>query len=189
MMKNPLKVLIISCWSILLVMVCLKPLLSDQLLAGTNNQTFINVCEYIETSIWLSLPIYLLVNVTTTSLYFMAVFQWRKINWKFTIFLIIYTTLKVFLYNATWQIVFFIFDIILMVVYPILKDKTLWRRALLGFVLNFTFQIISQFLKLDNAKYFDKYLVTGIITSIDYYIMLILYYLYSIRRKEVPYNG
>lgn len=187
MMKNPFKVLIISCWCLLLVMVCLKPLLSDQLLAGTSNQTFINVCEYLDKS-FLYYIFAFIINVSTCSLHFMAVLKEKKPNLKWFIPICIYVILK--LVFTKFNDILFIIDILVMIGLPIIINKKLWLRSIVGFLLIFVFQLISQILKLENAKFFDKHFLTATIMSIDYYIMLILYWLYSIKeRKEVKING
>lgn len=184
MMKNKYFVLIISCWVLLLICVIAKLFGANIFIAGTNNQTFIDFCNYIQNSFWYYIvaPLF---NISTATIYYMAVMKKRKpqIMWLFPY--IIYAIIKT-IFNKL-DVLFFILDIIVMIGLPLIFDRKLWLRSTIAFLLNLGFQFISMFLKLNNYQMFDNNLVVGIILSIDYYIMLILFWLYSIEKvkKEV----
>ena len=73
-----------------------------------------------------------------------------------------------------------------------LKPKQ-WLRVPLGFILDFSFQFISVLVKdLSLYEFISDNLLITLIWCIDYYVMLILYYLYSNElriRKELKNNG
>ena len=48
MMKNKYKVLIISCWVLLVIAMILKLLGSDWFIATSDNKRFIKLCDYID---------------------------------------------------------------------------------------------------------------------------------------------
>ena len=188
MMKNPIKVLIITCWVLLLVCCIIKIFCKDLFIAGTDNVNFINLCNYINQTKWLNFAVRYNINYMSCSIYYMAVLRESRPtlnSLKWMIPLAIYITIKLLFYHT---VVFFILDIVMMVGLPILieHNKKVIIFAIVGFGLNTLFQLISMWLKLNNYKMFDDNLLVGIILSIDYYIMLTLYMLYSIKyfKKE-----
>lgn len=181
MMKNNYKVLIISCWSLLLVCCLIKLLGADLFLAGTDNERFISLCSFIDTTILRYVILYVM-NIVSTSIYFMAVLKEKKPNIKWLVPYIIYVILKFIFEDFT--MLFFIFDMLITIGLPILIDKKKWLRIIIGMGLNIGFQIISMFLKFDKFTMFDNNTLVFTILSIDYYIMLILYWLYSIKEKR-----
>ena len=56
---------------------------------------------------------------------------------------------------------------------------------IIGVALVFAFQFLSMLLKMNQYAMFDENLVVGLILSIDYYIMLVLYWLYSVHFKKL----
>ena len=70
----------------------------------------------------------------------------------------------------------------MMVGLPILIDYKKWYISLLAFGLTLIFELISMFLKLDNYKIFDDNVLVSLLLSIDYIIMLVLFWLYRIRK-------
>ena len=180
MMKNKYKVLIITCWILLILAVIAKLFGADWFIAQTDNQRFMDICNYIQNSFWYYI-VSIIVNVTTSSIYYMAVLKEEKLtikSLKWLIPLIIYAVIKsIFHTNHT---LFVILDIVLMIGLPILIAPKRFIWILLGFGLVTAFQFISVLLKRDNYNVFGDIVLVSLIISIDYYIMLILYWLYSI---------
>ena len=182
MMKyDPYKVLIITCW-ILLGICCLTKLFwSDLFTIHAKNETFINVCNYIQNSFWFYI-VTIPYNTFTCSLYYMAVLKQKKPDLRWFIPLVVYNVIKSFFYYM--NILFFVLDTIMMIGLPILLNPRKWYRAIIGYFLTLIFQVISWFLKLDNYNIFLDNLVVGLILCIDYVIMLILFWLYSIKNNH-----
>jgi hypothetical protein len=118
----------------------------------------------------------------------MAILKETRPHLVWFLILIVYASVKVVFYN---KVVFFILDIILMVVLPLILKPKYWIAILVGFVLNFGFQLISMATKMNNYKMFDENTLVGIILNIDYILMLTLFWLYRIKpnKKEVSNNG
>lgn len=187
MVKNPFRVLIITCW-VSLILCCITKLFgANWFIAHTDNQTFIDFCNFVVNNAFWNFIIRFTVNVISSSIYYLAVFQQNKPNLKWFIPLIIYATLKSIWYK--YQVLFFITDLVMTIGLPLLIDYKRWYIIILGVVLTLAFQFISMLLKMNQYSMFDENLVVGLILSIDYYIMLILYWLYSLylknRNKEV----
>jgi len=182
MMKNPFRVLIITCW-ILLGLCCIAKLFgANWFTPAANNKNFIDACNYVETSFWYYI-ISATFNIITTSIYLMAVLKQNKPDIRWLIPLIIYAILKSIFHTQT--VLFFILDIaVIMLGIPLLINHKLWLRIVLGVLINVLFQYISLYLKLDNYKVFGDNVLISLILSIDYVIMLVLFWLYSIRKIE-----
>lgn len=181
MMKNNYKVLIISCWSLLGVCCVLKLLGLDIFLVGSDNERFITLCNYIDNS-FIKYFVYFVFNIVTSSIYYMAVLKEKKPNLKWLIPYMIYAILKL-VFNQ-YDIVFNILDFIIVPLLPIIINKKYWLRAIIGLGLMLGFQAISLIIKLDHFTMFDNNTLMGVLLSIDYIIMLMLYWLYSIREKK-----
>ena len=182
MMKDRYKVLIISCWSLLGICFLVKLLGANIFIASSENERFITLCNYIDTTFIRYIILYIS-NIISGSIYYMAVLKNNKPKIKWLIPYCIYVIIK-FIFED-YVSLFFLLDVAIMTIYPILFDKTIWKRAIIGFGLNLGFQLISQFLKLNNFAMFDDNTLVFLLLSIDYYIMLILYWLYSTKRKEM----
>ena len=182
MMKNPFKVLIITCW-ILLLLCCIAKLFgANWFIASTNNQNFLDFCKYIEETFWFYI-FTAIFNIVTCGIYYMAVLKQNKPDLRWLIPLIIYAILKSIFYKQ--KILFFILDFVMTLGLPLLLDHKRWLWIIIGVALTFAFQYISMFLKLDNYNIFSENAFVSMVLSIDYIIMLLLYWLYSIRNKEV----
>lgn len=176
-MKNKYKVLIISCWAIFLIATAFKMFGANLFIAGSNNETFIRVCNYIQNSI-IYYIIGTLFNIVGTTFYLMAVLEEKKPKLLWFIPLVLYTIVKT-IFNK-YDVLFFILDIsVIMIGLPLLINYKMWLKISIGVVLNIVFQLLSQFLKLGQYGTFDNNVVIAVILSIDYYIMLVLFYLYS----------
>lgn len=186
MMKNPFRVLIITCW-ILLILCCIAKLFgANWFIAHTDNQTFISFCDYVVATPFLNFLVRFVVNTISSSIYFMAVFQQKKptLNGlKWFIPLVIYTTFKSIFYSN--QTLFFILDFVMTIILPLIIDYKRWLMIIIGVALVFAFQFLSMLLKMNQYAMFDENLVVGLILSIDYYIMLVLYWLYSVHFKKL----
>lgn len=184
MMKyNKYKVLIIICW-ILLGLCCLIKLFGANIfLASTNNLTFIDFCNYIQNSFWYFI-VGIVFNLITCCLYYMALLKENKPSLKslkWFIPLLIYVVFKTIFYQQ--KILFLILDIMMMIGLPIIINRKIWYWSIISFILTLIFQVISMFLKLDNYKVFDDNVLVTLILSIDYIIMLMLFWLYRIRKE------
>ena len=184
MMKyNKYKVLIITCWS-LLGLCCLIKLFGFNLfIASTDNQSFIRLCDTINNSFWYYIVGFIF-HMITCSIYYMAVLKESKptiSSLKWFIPLIIYIICKTIFYYL--KVVFFVLDIVMMIGLPILINRKIWYIAIVSFLLTLFFQLISAFLKLNHYTMFDDNTLVAVLLSIDYVIMLVLFWLYRVRKE------
>ena len=185
-MKNKYKVLIISCWVLLVIAMILKLLGSDWFIATSDNKRFIKLCDYIDDHYVLQSIIYAIIGFISCNIYYMAVLQEKRItkkSLKWIIPVLIYSIAKAFL-GIYMSVVFVLLDFFMTIGLPIIIDKKSWKLAIIGTILLWVFQLISLIAKMNNYKMFDNNTLIDIILNIDYYIMLVLFYLYVISRKK-----
>ena len=186
-MKDRYKTLIISCWVVLLCCFVVKLLGGNFFEIVCENEKFIRFCEFVETN-WLKYPIALITYVLSTFIYMLGVIKKKTTKYdklQLIFILITFWILKVFL--SQYTIVIFIIDALFTIVVPILFNKENWLMSIIGYGLIILFQVISLVIKNIGVKMIDSSTFVSLIFSIDYYIMICLFYLY--RTKEEEPNG
>lgn len=178
MMKDKYKVLLISCWALLLVCCILKLLGLNIFSINCQNATFITICDYIDNRLYLKIILSCIVALILNSLYILAVLKQRfytKLQALMFIPLIILMSV-IGWYSPPCQIVL---NLIFYTVLPILF-KVDFKRVLLSLLLLIAFQVISITLKNIGAWHLNtEHTLTAIILQFDTLIMVLLYYLYS----------
>lgn len=182
-----LKRAIISCWILLAICFFIKIFGGNFFNIVCNNEKFINFCTFIDTN-WLYFAIAFMFYYTSTMIYILAVTRS-----KFTLknFLLI-TACCICSYSTKFisTTIGLIADYVLiyfgLCLYLALKNGIKPKKAILlvlfGFVLNNVFQLISLFVKdLGLFKIMVNNSLIQIIFMLDYYIMLVLAYLYVIQ--------
>ena len=180
-MKDRYKTLIISCWAVLLCCFVVKLLGGNFFEIVCENEKFIKFCEYCNTGImyWV---ISIIAYTFSGTITFMAICKTEKPKLLFIICNVLFTIIKLIFINFSQYM--FIVELIYFIIVPIIYNKKFWKRAIIGEILVIIFQVISLIIKNVGIKIINNDLLIGLIFSIDYYIMLILYWLYSIKEEK-----
>lgn len=185
-MKNKYTVLIITCWVLLLICMIAKLFGANIFHPTTTNQTFINICEYIDSHLWLKYTTSCIVSLILNSLSFLAILG-QKFYTKTQAIIFIPLTIAMSIVGWYSQVVNIVIGTILYLL-PIVWLKKKWYRVLIGIGLILLFQIISIVTKNIGHLYLnEEYTLIAILLQIDSMIMTMLYYLYSnyiILKKE-----
>lgn len=181
-MKNKYKTLIISCWAVLLIYFVIKLLGGNYFEAICYNPHIVSVCDFIDNNYWISYlfkaPIY---SFSSYFIYLIITKQKFKADWWLLLLFLPIPFIKKYL-----VVVGFILEFIIIIILPILiliKNKHSFWKSLLRVIIANVITIVFQFISImtRNVGYYiplDSTLI-GIIMSIDYYLMIYLYYLYS----------
>ena len=180
-MKDRYKTLIISCWVVLLCCFIIKLLGGNFFEIVCENEKFIRFCKYCNNGImyWV---ISIIAYTFSTTLYLMAVCKFEKPKILLIVITILMDIIKLIFIN--YATITGVIEFVLFIIIPICYNKKNWLRAIIGCVLVLLFQISSLVTKNIGIKVINNDLVTGLIFSIDYYIMIILYWLYSIKEEK-----
>lgn len=187
-MKDKYKTLITACWIVLICCFIVKLLGGNWFEIACNNEKFIAFCNTFKNGF-----VYYLINYTLyhfgTYYYFKAVLKSKTLNkrkYLLHLIMIVVWVIKLILSltvsNPT--ILVLIIDTAFLICTPLVVDKKIIKRSIIGYILNLGFQIVSLITKNIGLKLLTDNLVIIIIFSIDYYIMVILYYLYSIKEDN-----
>ena len=184
MMKEPFKVLIISCWSLLLVCMVVKLIGFNIFEPATDNVNFIKACEFIDGNLIVKYIVYALNAVLINSLFILSVMK-QKFYSKVQLFIFVPLIIVSSIVGWYNTLIKTILDLIFVVVLPLVY-KTNWKRIVIGFVLLLSFQVISLLTKnIGNWYLNNEPTLVALILQIDTVIMTTLYYLYSnYGRKE-----
>lgn len=176
MKENKYKVLIIACWGALLFCFVIKLFGGNFFEPYVNNDKFIAACNWLDDTLWAKYLVSSVVYCIGIYLVYLAMIKKRLFkDWWYILLCLPCSIFKGF--NAYIGAAY---DIVLMIVIPLITTKAKrWKQIILGFILVAVFQLISLFTR-DIGWYLpsDSMLIL-LIMQIDYYIMIMLYYLYS----------
>jgi hypothetical protein len=185
MKKHTLLVVIITCW-IVLILALIAKLFGANFYPTSDNNTFINVCSYIDEHLWLKYTLACIMSLILNSLSFLAILGQRFYTRTQAM---IFIPLIIAMSLVSWynQLINIIIGVILYLL-PIIWLKKKWYRVLIGVVVILVFQLISIVVKDIGHWYLNQeYTLVSILLQIDSMIMTMLYYLYSnyiILKKE-----
>lgn len=180
--KQKYKTLLIASWVVLFVCFIIKLFGGNWFNIICENKTFIDLCyvlDYTKAKYIVSTIVY----TTSSYLIYLCLSKQKLFNDLWILALLI---------PASWckeniAIVGWIIDILVWIVIPVIKVKikNSWWVAM-GIVLILVFQLVSLFTKNININLTNESSLVALIMQIDYYIMIILYYLYIqlYKRKE-----
>jgi len=181
--KRVLKRTILLCWILLFICFIIKLIGGNWFEVLCNNLKFISACSYVDTHIISQYFIGCVSTFITLSLYLLAIlqrFRFNKKQTKLLIFVILIGT-AVKIYNPLYGL---IVDLIQLLILPLLFRGKI-KRTIIALSLNIIFQVISLITKnISIINFTTENILIAIIYSIDVYIMLLLYYLYSNYKKE-----
>lgn len=188
-MRDKYKTLITACWIVLICCFIIKLLGGNWFEIVCNNENFVSFCSWFKID---SLQYYVLTgitNITSTTLFILTILNEKITNKKFLLIigLIVFLTHIVkCLINEfiNIPILLIIIDFLIAFVLPIIINKKLFLKSLESNILLVIFQLISLLTKNIGIKNVDNNVITSLIFMIDYYIMLVLYYLYTIKEGK-----
>ena len=187
-MKDKYSTLIKATWVVLICCFIVKLFGGNFFEIACNNEKFVRFCAIFSTGVPYYIINYVLYHVGAYY-YYKAVLKEKNL-YKRKYFLhsvIVITWIIKFLisiYIGNNLVLILIYDTFVMILPPVFLDKSKWKRSIVGYILNLTFQIITLITKNIGLKLLTDNLLIIIIYSIDYYIMIVLYYLYSIKEDK-----
>ena len=179
--KQKYETLIISCWVVLIACFLIKIFGGNWFEIICENQNFINICEWLDRS-WVKYIVATLVYAPSSYLIYLCLTKQKLLDdWWILLILIPAPLLKDKIAILGWVI-----DILVLILLPLIKGKFKnWLYLLIGIGLTFAFQLVSLLTKNITINLTNEPSLIALIMQVDYYIMIILYYLYiQYYRKE-----
>lgn len=196
------RVSIILCWIMLIVCFIIKLFGGNWFEIMCENKHFICVCDFIDNHIILQDVIAFVTYMSSTTLVVLAMSLIPKPNAKQLITII---TLVAFIWVSQYinDLVKFILEPIMFAFFPFIlsclsnekadvktRIKKTWFLGIIGYVAVFSFQALSLVIKNIGVKPInDENTLLSLLLMIDYYIMIVLYYLYVKLKKGGKENG
>ena len=184
--------ILIILWLILIMLLIFKFCFGIWYPVIVNNETFSNICDFIDNKEWLKKTIKLVFYVLSSNFLFLTITNSKKYSkWYFLIiFNIIYVGL--FLIKTFWNTIGSILEVVLVIfaiIYDIKKNKfknnvfNVLIPLLIYGVLNLWLLLMALVRGLDTNNFLNYPFVIQIIMQLDYYIFL------TITFVEVCYMG
>lgn len=178
--------LIVVSWVVLLICLVIKLFGGNWFELWWDNEKFISFCNYVENTMWLKMSIACVISLTST-LPIIAIIYNININKFKTKHIILYSFIIIIKSLIGWSVplISTILDFIILLIIPFIITKN-WKRILLVNVFILALQLISILIRnISFGLNFNNTLIETYLIQVDYYIMLILLYLYNFRRKEL----
>jgi hypothetical protein len=185
MKYNPYKVLIYSCWGLLIVAFVVQLLGADWFTVGTDSEAFIKLCNFIDSKLWLRQICTCIISTTLSTFSILAILKqkWFTIVQFFIFIPLLVFTAYVNYYNST---VALILNFVAYLAIPIILNYRKWYRAFIGVALIYAFQAVSLLVKMvGGISLHNVSFLVGALLQIDSLLMVLLYYLYSIRKEKL----
>lgn len=183
MNKKVIKTAIIISWVLLGVCIIFKLCGSNVFELAITNNHFLAVCNWLDTDgIYFSYALSFVMSIVSTTFILMAASLIYKPTWKQLLF-IEAVNIPVWFVKIFFPKVGFIIECVMFIVVPAVISRK-WWTGFLGLALNVVFQLASMFIKGQEVKIFDSNTIFSLIFTIDYYIMIALYYLYVVMIKK-----
>ena len=180
---------IICAWIALVACLVFKLFGSKVFDIAITNQRFLDVCYWLDNSgLWCKFILQILMYLVSNTFFILASSMKPNLKTKW-LFIIIPTLCCLWVIKFFNSIAGFVLEIVAFITIPAIMSKK-WWYGFVGVALNLLFQILSMFIRGQEMKIFDSNTILSLVLSIDYYIMIALFYLYAIviyrnKNKEV----
>lgn len=179
--NNHIFALICSFWLILIIYFIVKLLGGNYFNAICENQKFIDFCNWLDNS-WMKFVVSTIVYCFGNYTIYLAITKQRYFKDYWVILILLPASIVKYYFGAIGMI----FDLLSLIIIPLIKSKgKLWLRIIVAQILIILFQFISLITKNISGYMPNESMLVSSILTIDYYVMIILYYLYSNNRKEI----
>ena len=185
--KNTYGMLITLSWILLIVCLIIKLFGGNWFELNSDNSKFIEFCLYVDENMWLKMILACVIYLISGYFILSCILN-KKLDKKL-IFIFLPIMIAKSILNWYFSVLAFILDLIILLVIPIILTKN-WKRVLISFVILNALQIITLLLRnaifgfYENSFNFNSFIIQTLY-QIDYYIMIILWYLYTFKRKEI----
>lgn len=181
---NTYGMLIVLSWILFIICLIIKLFGGNWFELKTNNEKFIDFCEFVDTNqilkMMLACCIYLITGYPVICILLNKKFLELKIM---AIFVPIMITKSI----MSWHniLISYILDTFVLIILPLIicKFKN-WKRVVFGNILIFGFQLISILVRNVSINFNEtNTIIENYLIQIDYYLMIALFYLYYFKSK------
>lgn len=179
-----MKYLIRASWVVLIACMLVKLFGGNYFEIATNNKNFIRICNYVDNNFYLKMILACVIYLISGYFIFCIIFKSKYLKLKY---ILIFAPLMIFKSILGWYYynITYVIELIIIVIIPIIITRN-WKRVIIVNLLIMAFQIISLITRnLSLVNFNNNYFVVQTIIQVDYYIMIFIYYLYTIKNRKV----
>lgn len=176
--------LIVVSWVVLLICLVIKLFGGNWFELWWDNEKFISFCNYVENTMWLKMSIACVMFCASGYISLCVILNEKLLSKKHLSLFLPLMIIKSIL-NWYLTIIPFILDIFILLGLTTIINKN-FKRNIICFLLINAFQLMTIFIRNINPNFnYGNTLIQTYLYQIDYYIILLLFYLYNFKRKEI----
>lgn len=179
--------LILVSWVVLGICLIIKLFGGNWFELSVENEKFIAFCNFVDNTMWVKMTLACLIYLFTNYFIICILIDKQKLDKKL---ILIFLPLMITKSIISWYFttISFILDVVILIILPIIIGKK-WKRVIFGNLLVMAFQLLTIAIRNVSINFnLGNTVVENYLIQIDYYIMIILFYLYVFknkRRKEI----
>lgn len=184
--KNTYGMLITLSWILLIVCLIIKLFGGNWFELNSENSKFIDFCNYVDNNLWLKMILACIIYLISGYFILSCILN-KKLDKKLILIFFPLMMLKSIL-NWYLSIIPFVLDLFILIGLTTIINKNI-KRSVLSYLFILLLQILTLLTR--NLSFglsefnFNNTFVEQFLFQIDYYIMIILWYLYTFKRKEI----
>lgn len=183
MTRRAIKVAIILSWCLLGACLIFKLCGSRVFEIAVHDENFIKVCNWLDgDGIIFSYVLSFFMSCGSNTFILMASALIYRPTWK-QLLLIEAVNIPVWIVKFFFPYVGLGVECAMFIIVPAIISRK-WWSGFLGYALNLIFQVCSLFIKGQNIDIVADNTIVSLVFSIDYYVMIALYYLYIVMIKK-----
>ena len=184
--KSPYGLLIVVSWIALILCLIIKIFGGNWFELWLDNDKFISFCKFVDDTQWLKMVLAFIIGIFTTYPLMCLIYNVKYYKGLWIILYIIIMSLKSL---SCWyfKLGSYIIDLLILIIIPMIITKN-WKRPIIVNIIIMTLQLLTILIRNVNSglnaadTFIEQFLI-----QIDYYLMLLLFYLYNTKKlkKEV----
>lgn len=186
--KSPYGLIILISWIALIICLIVKLFGGNWFELWLENDNFIKFCVFVDEIIWLKRTLAVIIAITSTYLIMCLIYN---VKYYKGLWLVLYIIIMVLKSLSSWYllVVSCIMDALILIVIPMIITKN-WKRPIIVNIIILGLQLMTlavRNLNVGTGFNVNNTFIIQVLYQIDYYLMLILLYLYNIKKmnKEV----
>ena len=181
--KSPYGLIILISWIALIICLIVKLFGGNWFELWLENDNFIKFCEFVDETIWLKRTLAVIIAITST--YFIMCLIYNVKYYK-GLWIVLYIIIMILKSLNSWyfKIGSYIIDLLILIIIPMIITKN-WKRPIIVNILTMALQLLTILIRNVNSglnaadTFIEQFLI-----QIDYYLVLILLYLYNTKKLE-----
>ena len=176
--------LIVVSWVVLIFCLIVKLFGGNWFELGVENEKFVAFCNYVDNTMWLKMALACLIYLFTNYFILCILINRKKLDKKIVaLFLPLMITKSLISWYVLW--VSYVLDVLILVILPLIIGKK-WKRVIFGNLLVMGFQLLTLAIRNISGDFtLNNIFLVQVLYQIDYYLMIILFYLYTFKKKKI----